>query len=59
MENVLKGKRSAEVVEVKQKLAAAPKGIEVNEFKHRGGPWASSVIGVLPKTQSPLKVTEV
>ena len=34
MKNILKGKRFANVEEVKQKMAEALKGININEFKN-------------------------
>ena len=39
MKNTLKGKRFANVEEVKQKMAEALKGIKINEFKNCLDQW--------------------
>ena len=60
MKNVLKGKRFADVEEVKQKTAEALKGIKINEFKTRFEQWKKNIsIGVLHQMEGTLKVTEV
>ena len=39
MKKVLKGKRFADVQELKQKMAEALKSIKINEFKNRSEQW--------------------
>ena len=57
---VLKGKCFADVKEVKQKLAKALKGININEFKNCFEQWEKKVsIGVLHQMGITVKVTEV
>ena len=59
MKKVLKGKRFADVEEVKQKTAEALKGIKI-EIKICSEQWKKNIsIGVLPHMESSLKVTEV
>ena len=59
MKQFLKGKRFADVEEVKQKMAKALKGIKIDEFKNFSEQWKKVLIGVLHQMESTLKVTEV
>ena len=59
MKKVLKGKCFAIEEEVKQKMAEALKGIEVNKFKNCFKQWENFSIGVRHRMESTLKVTEV
>ena len=59
MKKVLKGKRFADVEEVKQKRAAALKGIKIDEFKNCFEQWEKFSVDVLHQMESTLKVTEV
>ena len=43
MKKVLKGKHFADVEEVKQNIAEAPKGIQSDEFKNSFAPWRKSL----------------
>ena len=43
MKKVLEGKHFANVEEVKQKMAEAPKGIKINEFKNCFEWWEKSL----------------
>ena len=59
MKKVLKGKRFANVEEVKQKMAEALKGIKINEFKTVLSSGKNISIRVFPQMESTLKVTRV
>ena len=59
MKKVLKGKRPADVEEVKQKKAEALKGIKTSEFKNCFEQWEKVSIRALHQMESTLKVTEV
>ena len=60
VEKVFKGKRFADVEEVKQKkMAEALKGIKIDEFKNCFELWKKVLIGVVPQMESTLKVTKV
>ena len=59
MKKVLKGKRTADVEDVKQKAAEALKGIKINKFKISFEQWKKVLIGVLHQMESILEVTEV
>ena len=58
MKKVLKGKCFADVEEVKQKMAEALKGVQIDKFKNYFEQW-KKVSGVLHQMESTLKVTEV
>ena len=58
-EKVLKGKRFANVEEVKQKMAEALKGIKTDKLKNFFEQWKNVLIGVLHQLESALKVTDV
>ena len=55
----LKGKRFADVEEVKHKMAEAQKVIKINEFKNCFEQWKKVSIGALNQMESNLKVIEV
>ena len=60
MKEVLKGKRCADVKEVKQKMAEALKGIKIDEFKNCSEPWNKKVwLGILHQVQNTLKVASL
>ena len=60
MKKFLKGKRFADVEEVKQNMAEALKGITINKFKNCfEQPKTHVSIGVLYQTKNTLKGTEV
>ena len=59
MKNVLKGKRFADVEEVKQNMTEALKGITIDQFKNCLEQQEKVSIGVLHQTESTLKATEV
>ena len=59
MKKVLKGKRFADVEEVKQKMAEALKSIKINKFRNCFERWKKASTGVLHQMDSTLKVTEV
>ena len=56
MKKVLKGKCFVDVEEVKQKMAEAPKGINIYEFKNCSEQWEKVSIGVLHQMESTLKL---
>ena len=51
MKKVLKGKHFANVEEVKQKMAEAPKGIKINEFKNCFEWWEKSLDKCIASTR--------
>ena len=57
MKKVLKGKRFADVEEVKQKLTEALKGIKTDELKNCSEQWKEVWTGVLHQTESTWKLT--
>ena len=59
MKKFLKGKYFANVEEVKQNMAEAPKGIKIYVFKNFLSSGKNASIGVLHEMESTLKVTEV
>ena len=59
MKEVLKGKCSAHVEEVKQKMAEALKGIKIAEFKTVFEQWKRQLNKYIESMESTLKVTEV
>ena len=60
VEKVFKGKRFADVEEVKQKkMAEALKGIKINEFKTVLSSGKNMSIGVLHQMESTFKVTDI
>ena len=60
MKNVLKGKHFAYVEEVKQKMAEALKGINIDKFKNCFEQWKKRGDGyIAPQMKSNFKATEV
>ena len=59
MKKFLKGKYFANVEEVKQNMAEAPKGIKIYVFKNFLSSGKNASIGVLHEMESTLKVIEV
>ena len=59
MKKVLKGKHSANVKEVKQKMAEALKGIKIVELKNDLSRGKNVSVGILRQMESTLKITEV
>ena len=58
MKKVLKGKRFADVEQVKQKVAEALKGT-IDEYKNCFEQWKKVLIGVLYQMENTLKVADV
>ena len=59
MKKMLKGKRFANLEEVKQKMAETLKGIKISEFKNCVEQWKNISIGILHQMEGTLKVIGV